>query len=102
MMLRWMIPFLAATFALADTAEAVGPAGKSAARRAASQLPPGLPRAHYKFRTTVTPATPLPHARPVDVADEPDLLFTPPDGYLPYLPPAVGVGWLPGYPAWPG
>jgi hypothetical protein len=99
-MLRWMMPFLVAIFALADTAEAVGPAGKSAARRAASQLPPGLPRAHYKFRTTVTPATP--YVRPVYVADEPEVLFTPSYGYLPYLQPAVGVGWLSGYPAWSG
>src|SRR5262245_39601196 len=31
-------------------------AGKRAAVRAASQLPPGLPRPHYKYRTTVAPA----------------------------------------------
>jgi len=101
-MLRWMIPFLAATFALADTTEAVGPAGRSAARRAASQLPAGLPRAHYKFRTSLTPATPSRSAHPFQVADQPEVLFTPSDGYVPYLPPAVGVAWLPGYPAWPG
>lgn len=101
-MLRWMMPFLVAIFALADTAEAVGPAGKSAARRAASQLPPGLPRAHYKFRTTITRATPTPFVRPVYVADEPDVLFTPSYGYVPYLLPAAGVAWLPGYPAWSG
>ena len=30
-------------------------AARRAAVRAASQLPPGLPRAHYKYRTTVAP-----------------------------------------------
>jgi hypothetical protein len=103
-MLRWMMPLLAlvATFVLADTAEAVGPAGQAAARRAARQLPPGLPRKHYKFRTTVAPATPSPYARAVYAPDEPEVLFTPSDGYVRYLPPAVGVAWLPGYPAWSG
>ena len=71
-------------------------------RRAASQLPAGLPRAHYKFRTTIAPATPRPYARPVYVADEPEVLFTPSDGYVPYMPPAVGVAWLPGYRALSG
>lgn len=100
-MLRWMMPFLVAMFALASAAEAVGPAGKSGARRAASQLPAGLPRAHYRFRTTIAPAAPSPYARPVYVT-EPEVPFTPTDGYVPYLPPAVGVAWLPGYPAWSG
>ena len=31
-------------------------AARRAAVRAAGQLPPGLPRAHYKYRTTVAPA----------------------------------------------
>ena len=33
-------------------------AGRRAAVRAASQLPPGLPRAHYNYRTTVAPPPP--------------------------------------------
>ena len=101
-MLRWMMPFLVAMFALAPEAEAAGPSGKAAARRAAKQLPPGLPRPHYKFRTTIAPATPTPYARAVYVADGPEVLFTPWDGYVPYVPPAVDVAWLPGYPAWSG
>ena len=101
-MLRWMMPFLVASFALAQPAEAVGPAGKAAARRAASQLPPGLPRAHYRFRTTVAPATPALYAPAVDLADEPEVLFTPSYGYVRYLPPAFGVAGWPGYPAWSG
>ena len=101
-MLRWMMPFLVAMVALAPAAEAAGPAGKAAARRAAKQLPPGLPRANYKFRTTIArPALPA-YARAVDVADAPDVLFTPSDGYVRYIPPVAGVAWLPEYPAWPG
>jgi hypothetical protein len=101
-MLRWMMPFLVAMFALAPAAEAAGPAGKAAARRAAKQLPPGLPRANYKFRTTIAPPALPPYARAVDVADAPDLLFTPSDEYLPYALPVVGVDWLPEYPAGSG
>jgi hypothetical protein len=99
-MLRWMMLFLIATLAIPSTAEAAGPAGKAAARRAASQLPPGLPRANYRFRTTVAPATPLPSAQ--SLYDGPDVLFTPSTGYVRYIPPAVGVAWLPAYPAWSG
>ena len=81
-MLRWIMPCLVALFAI-GTAAADGPAKPDApqqqpptarrhqpraparrsghrhssqrALRAASQLPPGLPRAHYKYRTTVAP-----------------------------------------------
>jgi hypothetical protein len=99
-MLRWMMPIVVATFALTSAAEAVGPAGKSAARRAASQLPTGLPRAHYKFRTTITRAR---RRLPAPVCGRrAEVLFTPSDGYVRYVPPAVGIEWWPGYPAWSG
>ena len=101
-MLRWMMPFLVATFALTPAAEAVSPAGQAAARRAASQLPPGLPRANYKFRTTIARPAPTPYVRAVYVADEPEVLFTPWNGYVPYMPPVVGVAWLPEYSLWSG
>ena len=101
-MLRWMMPFLIAVLAIPCTAEAAGPAGKAAARRAASQLPPGLPRANYKFRTTVAPAAPYRSAQ--SLYDGPDVMFTPSVGYARYIPPAVEVVWLPvdyGYqPSW--
>ena len=96
-MLRWMMPFLVAMLAIPSIAEAAGPAGKAAARRAASQLPPGLPRANYKFRTTVAPATPYPSAQ--SLIDGPDVLFTPSIGYVRTIAP-VGVALLPAYPAW--
>ena len=92
-MLRWMMPFLITMLAIRPTAEAAGPAGTAAARRAASQLPPGLPRAHYRFRTTVAPVAPYRSAQ--SLVDGPDVLFTPSIGYVRYIPPAVGVAFLP-------
>src|ERR1700687_4774695 len=90
-MLRWMMPFLLAVFAIETAAAADGSvATKRAAYRAASKLPPGLPRAHYKYRTTVAPAPP-PYGHRVYVEDEPEVLFTPSSGFVPYIPPLVGT-----------
>lgn len=94
-MLRWMMPFLVAMLAIPSVTEAAGPSGKAAARRAASQLPPGLPRANYKFRTTV--AKPYPTAQLL--IDGPAVMFTPSSGYVRYIPPAYGAVLLPAYPA---
>jgi hypothetical protein len=101
-MLRWIMPLLLAVFAIETASAADGPvATKRAAYRAASKLPPGLPRTHYKYRTTVAPAAP-PYGRRVDVEEEPEVLFTPSSGYVPYLPPLVGTPLLPGSSALPG
>jgi hypothetical protein len=106
-MLRWIMPCLVAVFAIGTADAADGPnASKRAAHRAASKLPPGLPRAHYKYRTTVAPAAaPLyvRRGRQLVVADEPDpdLLFTP-VGVVPYAPRVYGVPILPGSVTLPG
>jgi hypothetical protein len=86
------------------------PAPKRAARknvavRAASQLPPGLPRAHYNYRTTVAPA-PAPlyvrRGRTLVVEEEdPDVLLTP-VGVVPYAPRVFGTPLLPGSSTLPG
>ena len=81
-------------------------ATRSATVRAASQLPPGLPRAHYKYRTTVAAAGTTPlyvrQGRQLVVVEEaPDVLFTPVGG-LPYVPPVNGVPLLPGSSTLPG
>lgn len=78
-----MLPFLVATFAVGSTTEAASPTGKAAARRAASQLPAGLPRPHYRFRTTVARPTPAPYGGVIYVA-EPEVLFTPSLEHVPY------------------
>ena len=81
-------------------------AGKRAAVRAASQLPPGLPRAHYNYRTTVAPAAaPLyvRRGRALVVEEEsPGVLLVPIDvaAYAPRLfnaPLLPGSATLPGY-----
>ena len=80
-------------------------AGRRAATRAAGQLPPGLPRAHYNYRTTVAPpAAPLyvRRGRTLVVEEEdPDVLFTP-VGVVPYAPRVYGTPLLPGSSTLPG
>ena len=95
------MPLIAALVAAGTSAFAAdGPVvAKRGAYRAASQLPPGLPRAHYRYRTTVAPPT---YRREVIVADEPEVLFTPSSGYVPYFPPVVGAALLPGSSTLPG
>ena len=80
-------------------------AGKRAAVRAASQLPPGLPRAHYNYRTTVAPAAAPLYVRRgralVVEEEDPDVLFTP-VGVVPYAPRVFGTPLLPGSSTLPG
>ena len=99
-MLRWTMPLVAALVASGTTASAADgtPVVKRGAYRAASQLPPGLPRAHYRYRTTVAPPT---YRRDVVVVDEPEVLFTP-VGVVPYAPLVYGVPILPGSNTLPG
>ena len=101
-MLRWMLPLLIATFAAGTAVAAEKPVAKRGAYRAAANLPAGLPRSHYKYRTTVTPAVPPPYGRPVYVEEESEILFTPSDGAIPYIPPLPGSALLPGSSALPG
>jgi hypothetical protein len=80
-------------------------AAKRAAVRAAGQLPPGLPRGHYNYRTTVAPgAAPIyvRRGRTLVVEEEdPDVLFTP-VGVVPYAPRVYGTPLLPGSSTLPG
>ena len=94
----------------ADGPVAIKPNGpvatKRAAVRAASKLPPGLPRAHYNYRTTVAPAAApkyVRHGRQLVVVEEedPDVLFTP-VGVVPYAPRVFGTPVLPGSSTLPG
>ena len=47
----------------------------------------------------MAPATAPPSAQLL--YDGPDVLFTPSDGYVRYIPPVVGAALQPAYPAWP-
>jgi hypothetical protein len=99
-MLRWAMLFSFAA-AIAATAPAFG-ADTTVAPRvrqpARTQLPPGLPRAHYHYRTTLTYEPPAP-PRQVYVERDPDVLFTPTTPYAPLIrrPFLPGSSTLPGY-----
>jgi hypothetical protein len=98
-MLRWMMSLIAAV-AVAGTASATEVVVKRGASQAARQLPAGLPRPHYKYRTTIAPSSP--YGRAVVVESDPDQLITPaygPGGYLDNLP---GTPLLPGSSTIPG
>jgi hypothetical protein len=99
-MLRWatLILFtIAATGAAFGAEKTVTPHAK---RHVAGKLPPGLPRAHYKYRTTIAYGAPA--ARGVYVERDPDLLFTPTDGPGGYIQNLPGTPLLPGSAALPG
>jgi hypothetical protein len=63
-------------------------------------LPPGLPRPHYNFRTTISYDAPYPYRRayahPAYVYETEEVRFTRVYAEVPYLPPLIGVP-LPGY-----
>jgi hypothetical protein len=105
-MLRLMISLLVAISVIGTAAAADNPAAtKRAAVRAASNLPPGLPRAHYNYRTTVAPGSAPLYVRRgrqlVVVEDEPDVLIKP-VGVVPYVPLVRGTPLLPGSSTLPG
>ena len=81
-------------------------AARRAAVRAAGQLPPGLPRAHYKYRTTVAPAAAAPlyvrRGRTVVVEEESLDLPLIAGGIKPYAPRLSGTPLLPGSSTLPG
>ena len=102
-MLRWILPLAVtlsaisiallaipiALFAIppADAADNPAPA-KPATVRAARQLPPGLPRRHYAYRTTITPPRRAPKVIPLNAK--------------PIIPYVVGEPLLPGSSSLPG
>ncbi len=79
-MLRWTVSFAVAGFAVGSAVAA------------------DLPEPHYKSGK----AHSRPYDRQVPVEEEPELLFTPSDGAVPYIPPRIGTPLLPGSAALPG
>jgi hypothetical protein len=87
--------------AVVPPAAAADAVPRQSVKRAARNLPAGLPRTHYKYRTSVVYGAPAPPP-PVYVEHDPDLLITPaygPGGYLANLP---GTPILPGSTTIPG
>jgi hypothetical protein len=80
-MLRWTMPFLTGFFAV----------GSAVAADLPDSSGPGV---YYK--------SPPVHGRRVYVEGERDLLFTPTDGSIPYIPPLIRAPLLPGSATLPG
>jgi hypothetical protein len=85
------------TMATAGAALAADQIGtRHAKHHARNQLPAGLPRPHYKYRTTISYGAPV---APPPVYADPDVLFTPVAPYVPLVraPLLPGSSTLPGY-----
>ena len=100
-MLRRTIALLVTIAAVHPAAAASGATPKQSAKRAAAQLPAGLPRTHYKYRTTIVYGAPT-APRPAYVASYPGLLITPAYGPVGYLENLPGTPLLPGSATIPG
>ena len=99
-MSRWSVALLFSVAAIGTAASAdQAPARRH--YRARINLPAGLPRPHYDFRTTISYRAPYAaaraYARTVYAYETPEVLFTP-VYYEPvaYVRPWIGVGLLPG------
>ncbi|WP_407152209.1 hypothetical protein [Bradyrhizobium sp. ORS 86] len=98
-MLRWILPLAVALSAIspADAADSLV-VTRHATIRAARQLPPGLPRRHYAYRTTITPPTYVRRGRQLVVV-EPVVIPQNEEPYIPFVP---GEPLLPGSSSLPG
>jgi len=100
-MLRFAIALLAA--AVADgTAEGADRAlARHGWHRTAVMLPAGLPRPHYRFRTTISYGAPYPYRQSygprLTVYETPALLYAPVYTDVSFVAPVIGVPLLPGY-----
>ncbi|MBR1120608.1 hypothetical protein JQ628_03690 [Bradyrhizobium lablabi] len=99
-MLRWTVPLIAAGAVVVTPVLAADgpPPPKRKTYNAARQLPPGLPRANYKYRTTVAPA----YKYPVVIEADPDALISPAYGPGSYVENLPGTPLLPGSTTIPG
>jgi hypothetical protein len=105
-MFRFSIALLVAMAASGPADSADRPIAHRGWHRAAVLLPAGLPRPHYKFRTTISYDAPYSsrraYARPYEAFETPELMFTPVYAEVPYVTPWVGAPLLPGYATLPG
>ena len=87
-MLRVAIVLLAAVMASGTAEAADKPVPHHGKHRAAVMLPPGLPRPHYNFRTSIIYRAADP--RPVYVEEPPFVVLAPVYVGVPYLSPPPG------------
>jgi hypothetical protein len=98
-MLRFAIALLAAVVA-SGTAESAERALAHHRWHRAAGLPAGLPRPHYKFKTTITLNEPYSYQRPLprlSVYEAPEALYAPGYTDVPYITPLTVAPLLPGY-----
>ena len=99
-MLRWILPLAIALFAISPADAADGPVvTKRATVKAARQLPAGLPRRHYSYRTTITGPTYVRRGRQLVVV-EPTVIPLNSEPVIPFVrgePLLPGSSSLPGY-----
>jgi hypothetical protein len=102
-MLRFTIAFLLGIAAIepAVSADRAIPRQGSYQRwhRTAVILPPGLPRPHYRFRTTISYGAPYPR---LSIYENPRQLYAPDYADVDYVRPWIGVPLLPGSSTLPG
>ena len=108
-MLRFTIVFLVAAAASGTAMSAERAVARQGwhhrVHRAAVILPAGLPRPHYKFRTTISYGPPYSYQRAYArrfYSYESEVLFTPAYADVPYIPPLIGTPLLPGSSTLPG
>ncbi len=104
-MLRFTIAILLAMLAGGTAIGAERAVARHGVHRTAVMLPAGLPRPHYKFRTTISYGPPhsyqRAYVRPF-YGYESEVLFTPAYADVPYISPWIGTPLLPGYSTLPG
>src|SRR5258705_9346478 len=96
-MLRFTIVILLAMLASGTAMSAEQAVARQGVHRTAVLRPAGLPRPHYKFRTTIGPRHSYQRAyvRPF-YGYEPEVLFTPAYADVPYIPRWIGTPLLQG------
>jgi hypothetical protein len=104
-MLRLTIAILLAMLASGAAMSAEQAVARHGVHRTAVLLPAGLPRPHYKFRTTISygprHSYQRAYVRPF-YGYEPEVLFTPAYPAVPYIAPWIGTPLLPGSSTLPG
>jgi hypothetical protein len=102
-MLRFTIALLLAMAAIEPAVSADRAVARQGSyhgwRRAAVMLPAGLPRPHYRFRTTISYGAPYPR---LSVYENPRLLYAPDYADVAYIRPWIGAPLLPGSSTLPG
>jgi hypothetical protein len=104
-MLRFSVALLVAVVACGTAESADRTVARHGWHRATAGLPAGLPRAHYKFRTTITLSEPYSYRRPsprLTVYETPELLYAPDYADVPYIRPLIAAPLLPDPSTLPG